>query len=90
MLLKTEIANDHRIRVYEARNGLVWTVGGGSVRTITEAEAVLPAMVDLAVTERSDELTEQWLNRLADLILAIRAARKQAKLADAKDLLVAA
>lgn len=87
---RNAIGPDHRVKVYEARHGLIWSAGGGSVRSITEAEAALPAMIDLALTERERDLSGSWLLQLCDLISAIRDARRQAKASDAQALTVAA
>ena len=62
---------------YTARFGLIWSASRANVRTITEAEAAAPQLVDMAITERSAELSDMWVHQLTDLIAAIREARQQ-------------
>lgn len=62
---------------YEARHGLIWTKAGANVRTVLEAEAAAPHLLDMAITERNPDLSQMWLAQLADLVVAIRAAKTQ-------------
>ena len=59
---------------YTARNGLVWTICGGNVRTVTEAEGALADLGRMAVEVAHPE---PYLAQLCDLVCAIREAKEQ-------------
>jgi len=60
---------------YTARHGLVWSASGANVRTVREAEAAAPQLLDMAITERNPDLSAMWMDQLASLVLAIREAK---------------
>lgn len=66
-----------RARYYTARHGLIWSACSGNVRTITEAETSLPHLADMAVSARTDDLSQDYLAQFADLVSAIREAKAQ-------------
>lgn len=60
---------------YTARHGLVWSASDSNVRTVLEAEAAAPQLLDMAITERNPDLSAIWMDQLASLVLAIREAK---------------
>ena len=66
---------------YTARHGMIWSAAGANVRTVLEAEAAAPHLLDMAITERSPDLSAMWVDQLASLILAIRDAKEQERAA---------
>lgn len=69
--------------LYTARNGLIWAAASANVRTVREAEDALPHLLNMALTERDEDLAESWVVRLGDLVRATREARRQAAATDA-------
>lgn len=66
-----------RTPLYTARNGLIWALASANVRTVREAEEALPHLLNMAMTERDEDLAESWVVRLGDLVRATRQAKAQ-------------
>ena len=66
-----------RAPLYFALNGQVHATGSGNVRSVENATDALSALLDMALTERDDDLAADWVARLADLVTATREARRQ-------------
>ena len=63
--------------LYTARHGLIWAFASQNVRTVREAEEALPVLLQMAVSERDDDLSEDWIARIGDLVRAVREAKTQ-------------
>lgn len=63
--------------LYTARNGLIWAAASANVRTVREAEECLQDLLNMALTERNEELAASWIARLGDLVRATREAQSQ-------------
>lgn len=77
--LQKETASLRGTPCYFAMNGKVHATGGAQVRTTDDCRRAMPTLIDMALTERDDGLSEDWVLRLADMIRATREAEQQGR-----------
>lgn len=62
---------------YTARDGLIWSAGNHTVRTVDEAFEAAPHLIGSAVCASTPQRAQDRIDQLADLITAVRQARLQ-------------
>lgn len=66
-----------RAPCYSASNGLIFSSGNHTVRTVEEAIEAAPHLITSAIEARTPFMATVCSTQLADLITAIRTARAQ-------------